>query len=181
MNKDTITDPSVGRASTAPSVHSVQEDASHLRHLLNNLNARLESLEMTPQRTPALSPKVAMPDKFDGTSSKCRRFIASVENLFVLQTARYGTAEIKTRLIGSLLSGDALTWFTGVVDHSPELLLNYENFIAELKNLFDDPHYQRHACNALTKLKPYAAKFRHLALKSGYNEIATIDLFRFGI
>ena len=88
----------------------------HVRDLLNNLNSRLESLEVTPRHTSVLMPKVALPEKFSGNISQCRKFISSVENVFVLQSNRYVSSEVKTRFIGTLLTGDALTWFSGVVD-----------------------------------------------------------------
>jgi hypothetical protein len=177
----------IGRQSPAPSAHD-----DTVRQLLNNLNARLETLETVPAPMVAPqsfgSPKVALPDKFDGSISKCRRFISSVENVFAIQPYRYGTSEIRTRFIGTLLTGDALTWFSGIVDYSPELLLDYENFILELKNLFDDPHAQRHACNSLKRLRQgkfsvtsYSAKFRHIALETGYNDLAKMDIFRSGL
>jgi hypothetical protein len=146
--ENTLSD--LGRQSPAPSV------SDDVRHLLNNLNARLESLESVPgipTQSGGMCPKVALPEKFDGSISKCRRFISSVENIFAIQPTRYNTAEIRTRFIGTLLTGDALTWFSGVVDYSPDLLLDYRKFIDELRNLFDDPHAQRHACNSLKRLR----------------------------
>ena len=159
--------------------------------LLNNLNARLENLEsvpVVPTQSHGMSPKVALPEKFDGSISKCRKFISSVENVFAIQPNRYASSEIKTRFIGTLLIGDALTWFSGIVDYSPDLLLDYRKFVDELKNLFDDPHAQRHACNSLKRLRQgkfsvtsYSSKFRHLALETGYNDLAMMDIFRSGL
>ena len=180
-------DPSlIGRQSPAP---SLPDDT--FRQLLNNLNARLESLEsvpLVPTQSHGMSPKVALPEKFDGSISKCRRFISSVENVFAIQPTRYSTSEIKTRFIGTLLTGDALSWFSGIVDYSPDLLLDYKKFVGELRNLFDDPHAQRHACNSLKRLRQgkfsvtsYSAKFRHLALETGYNDLAMMDIFRSGL
>jgi hypothetical protein len=74
------------------------------------------------------------------------------------------------------------------VDYSPDLLLDYRKFIDELRNLFDDPHAQRHACNSLKRLRQgkysvvsYSSKFRHLALETGYNDLAMMDIFRSGL
>ena len=187
MNMNLSLDPDrIGRQSPAP--------VDDIRHLLNNLNARLESLETVPAAPVVVpqsfgsGPKVALPEKFDGSISKCKRFISSVENVFAIQPSRYGTSEIRTRFIGTLLIGDALTWFSGIVDYSPDLLLSYENFIGELRNLFDDPHAQRHACTSLKRLRQgkfsvtsYSAKFRHLSLETGYNDLAKMDIFRSGL
>ena len=177
-----ITSPNA-RASPAPSVN---EESIH--NLLRNLNSRLESLEMVPNHSSSLSPKLALPEKFDGNISKCKKFISSIENIFALQPARYSTANIQTRFIGSLLTGDALTWFSGVLENNPALLLDYNAFKCELKNLFDDPHAQRHACTALKRLRQgkfsvtsYSARFRHLAFQTGFNDVAKMDIFRCGL
>jgi hypothetical protein len=119
----------IGRQSPAPPLPD-----DRVSQLLNNLNARLETLESVPvapiqTNSSGTGPKVALPDKFDGSISKCRRFISSVENIFALQPSRYSTSEIRTRFIGTLLTGDALTWFSGIVDYSPELLLDYKKFV----------------------------------------------------
>ena len=87
--------------------------------LLANLNARLEYLEGRSRPDSAPLPKVALPDKFDGNISKCRRFISALENIFALQPARYPSDEIKTRFVGTLLTGDALSWFSDISGHFP--------------------------------------------------------------
>ena len=58
------------------------------QQLLQNLNARLEFWESRRSHG-APAPKVALPDKFDGNITRCKRFLASVENIFSLQADRY--------------------------------------------------------------------------------------------
>jgi transposase InsO family protein len=157
------------------------------QQLLQNLNSRLEYLESRPSHgSPA--PKVALPDKFDGNIQKCKRFLASVENIFSLQPDRYYSDEIKTRFIGTLLTGDALSWFSSILEFTPDRLSNYFDFVLELSSLFGDPHAKRHACDALKRLRQskfsvlsYSTKFRGLAFQTGYNEDAKMDLFRSGL
>jgi hypothetical protein len=97
--------------------------------LLNNLNARLQYLEVQNRSTPVvnhgLSPKVSLPEKFSGSITKFRDFLISVENIFALQPGRYGSDQIKTRFIGTLLTNEALSWFRDVVLNKAYLLDNY--------------------------------------------------------
>jgi hypothetical protein len=175
--------------SPAPSGGSIQEESVFLQQqqLLQNLNSRLQYLESRPSHGSS-APKVALPDKFDGNIHKCKRFLASVENIFSLQPDRYYSDEIKTRFMGTLLTGDALSWFSNILEYSPDRLSNYSGFVLELSNLFGDPHAKRHACDSLKRLRQnkfsvlsYSTKFRGLAFQTGYNEDAKMDLFRTGL
>ena len=163
---------------------------SELLNLLLNLNNRLQLLETrgVPTSIPVSTPKVSLPERFSGHISKCRDFIIAIENVFALQPNRYPTDQIKTRFVGTLLSNEALAWFRDVVENKPFLLDCYENFITELRNLFDDPNAKRHACAALKRLRQgkgsvltYSSKFRRLAAETGYNDDALMDLFRYGL
>jgi hypothetical protein len=185
-------------ASVAPSNSEIpaQNNPSDLSEILKNLYGRLELLETRNQilesRNVGLgahpAPKVSLPEKFNGTVGKCRDFLISVENVFALQPSRYGSDQIKTRFIGTLLSQEALAWFRDVVQNKSYLLDDYHLFVQEFKSLFDDPNAQRHACAALKRLKQskgsvlvYSSKFRRLAPDTGYNEQALLDIFRAGL
>ena len=184
--------------SPAPSLSGIRNNSSQqdqLSEFLQNLNGRLEMLEnrsdyprINPLPSSFGTPKVALPDRFSGTIGKCRSFLISVENIFAIQPSRYPTDMIKTRFIGTLLSHEALSWFTNVVQHKSYLLNDYLSFIDEFKSLFDDPNIQRHASASLKRLKQgkgsvvvYSTKFRQLAPDIGYNECALIDFFREGL
>lgn len=178
--------------------------AQQLQEYLSTLHDRLATLEAnrahngisTAPSAPASSglPKVSMPDKFDGNIHKFRDFLISVENIFVLHASRYPTAEIKIRFIGTLLEKDPLSWFRSLLEESKEsienlkLLTDYDHFIATFKELYDDPHAQRHAQSTIKRLKQgkgsvltYSARFRRLSVDTGFNKNALIDLFRDGL
>jgi hypothetical protein len=59
----------------------------------------------------------------------------------------------KTRFIGTLLSHKALAWFRDVLERLSDLLANYSLFVSEFRTFFDDPNSQRHAADALGRLK----------------------------
>lgn len=155
---------------------------------LNVLNERILYLESQRASSSGLPPKICLPEKFDGTISKYRDFVVSIENVFVLNGSRYPTDEIKVRFIGTLLSRDALSWFRGLVESQSELLKSYGDFMNEFKLLFDDPLKQRHARSTIDRLKQgkgsvltYSAKFRRLASDTGYNNDALTEHFRKGL
>lgn len=52
--------------------------------------------------------RVAFPNKFDGTKSKFQEFMIQVQLFIELQPLSYTTKEIQVKLIGTLLSGEAL-------------------------------------------------------------------------
>ena len=174
---------------------------------LDSLAARLERLELAPATSSRASnaglPKVSFPDKFDGTLSKFRDFLASVENIFVLHAPRYSTDEIKIRFIGTLLEKDPLSWFRSLIERKSmsltaelddesssetDILANYSLFITTFKALYDDPHAKRHAQAAIKRLKQgkgsvvsYSAKFRRIAQDTCFDSQALLDIFRYGL
>jgi hypothetical protein len=159
---------------------------SDVSNLLFNLNQRLLQLESIGPAFPNLN--VALPERYNGSIGRCRDFMLSVENLFALQPGKYCNDEIKTRFIGTLLSHEALAWFRDIVERRPSLLRNYPSFIMEFKSFFEDPNTQRHAADALGRLKQgkgsclsYATKFRRIASDTGFNKDALINFFRKGL
>ncbi|KAH9244446.1 hypothetical protein BASA81_018138, partial [Batrachochytrium salamandrivorans] len=56
-------------------------------------------------------PKASLPDKFDGTRRNFRGFINQLELVFQLQASRYDTDRKKIAMLGTLLNGNALSWY----------------------------------------------------------------------
>ena len=158
-----------------------------LQEAFNLVNERLLHLE-SRRAAPVSGPKVSLPEKFDGNVSKYRDFVSAVENVFALNGDRYPTEEIKVRFIGTLLTRDALSWFTSLVESNSPLLQSYAQFLQEFKFLFDDPLKCQNARNAVSRLKQgkgsvlsFAVKFRRLAASTGYNNEALTQHFRDGL
>jgi hypothetical protein len=172
--------------SPAPSVATPGQDFNDLLH---NLNDRLQSLESRmPSSTISVGPKISLPDKYDGRIGRMRDFLISIENIFALQPGRYNSDEFKTRFVGTLLNGTALSWFRDIVLNRSYLLGDYRGFMLDFKNLFDDPNAHRHARKSLKKLvqgkgsvRQYATTFRNLAAETGYNEVALVEAFESGL
>ena len=159
-------------------------------NLLMNLNQRLLNLEGvgTAVQPMHVSLNVALPERYNGNVARCRDFLLAVDNLFAIQPHRYPTHEIKTRFIGTLLTHEALAWFRDVLERKADLLMDYSQFVREFRAFFDDPNAQRHAADALGRLKQlkgscltYATKFRRLAHETGFNNGALVNFFRKGL
>lgn len=172
-------------------------ELTHLEQIqitFNALNERIAFLENQLNQSGTTSdngsslPKVALPEKYDGSMLKFRDFISSLENLFVLHAKRYKSDTIKIRFIGTLLIKDALSWFRSLVDDKSHLLDSYEEFMFEFRKIFDDPNAQRHAQSAMHRLKQgkssvlnYISRFRRIAHESGFNSQALMDAFYRGL
>ena len=70
-------------------------------------------------------------------------------------------------LVGTLLSGSALAWFTPLLEKEYPLLNNFEEFLSEFKACFGDTDNIRTTINKIRRLRQgdrpasaYAADFR---------------------
>jgi hypothetical protein len=114
--------------------------------------------------------------------------LASLENFLILKAATYQSEEIKVRFVGTLLAKDALAWFSTLVSEGSPLLSDWNMFLQEFKNLFENPHARKQAQASIQRLKQgkgsvltYASRFRALKMDTGYNAEALISTFRRGL
>ena len=90
-----------------------------------------------PVTTPTSSPRLAFPEKFDGTPAKCKGFLMQCSIFLAQQPTLYFTDSGKISLICSLLTGKALDWATAVWDERTRESTTYANFIQRLRLVFD--------------------------------------------
>ena len=83
-------------------------------------------------------PRISMPEKFDGTRSKFRGFINQVQLITILQPERYPTEESKVGLVGTLLTGSALSWFAHLFEKRSPILSNFKTFLEALTEAFGE-------------------------------------------
>ena len=132
--------------------------------------------------------KVALPEKFDGNIRNYDTFVAALDNYFTLKASLYNTDEIKVRFIGTLLSKQALEWFSLLVRSNSVLLMQFDLFMKEMKRLFSDPHAKSNSQAQLKRLSQenmtmiaYVTEFRKIAIKTEFNEEALISAFKDGL
>ena len=81
-------------------------------------------------------PKISLPAKFDGSRAHFRGFLNQVRLVIQMHPTRYPTDASRVGLVGSLLSGIALSWFAPLLETNSPLLHNFEEFVKEFKACF---------------------------------------------
>jgi hypothetical protein len=143
------------------------------------------NVQPTPVLPVKLEPRVSQPERYSGKRSEFRNFLVSVENMFELQFSRFPNDHIKTRYVGSLLSGSALSWYRALHERKSELLENYAQFMQTFRDAFGDPNVTLNAQRGLRacyqanrSVTTYAAEFQRIANDAGYNDEALASQFR---
>ncbi|KAL0195339.1 hypothetical protein M9458_008911, partial [Cirrhinus mrigala] len=167
-----------------------QQQLDHLSTLTEQLVRAIQGLQAaTPPVSPPVvnppaaaaavtaSPRLAFPEKFDGTPSKCKGFLLQC-TLFVNQQPNlYSTDESKIAFICSLLTGRALEWATAVWDLGRPAFPSFATFLQSFKAVFQPNPESSEAGEQIMALKQgrrtaadYALDFRTLAAQSGWND-----------
>jgi hypothetical protein len=146
---------------------------------------------IVPSPTPdasTKSPKVPLPDKFDGNRRRFRDFKASITIYMTLRQHDFHTAREQTLFLGSLLNGTALSWFRSLLDAKDNILDNTEEFLKQLELTFGDPSVtisaRRQLDNILQGPRPasvYASEFKRIANDTGFDENSLCYIFRRGL
>ncbi|KAL0183843.1 hypothetical protein M9458_019539, partial [Cirrhinus mrigala] len=168
--------------------HGQQLD--RLTDLTGQLVRALQGLQLTPPpaappATPpppapqpvAASPRLAFPEKFDGTAAKCRGFLLQC-TLFVNQQPHlYPTEEGKISFVCSLLNGKALDWATAVWRLDRPAFPSFAAFLQQFQGVFQPSSESAEAGEEIMALRQgrrtatdYALTFRTLAAQSGWND-----------
>jgi hypothetical protein len=176
-------------------IQQLQQDNAALHQANNDLHQTMTSMQATMKTSlvnPALvtpqvhrqTPKVALPDKFDGTRSKYRGFINQLRLVFQLQPDRYPDGRTQVGLLGTLLTGPALSWFAPLLEQNSPLLDDLDAFLEDFEPAFGDSDKARTAANKIRSLtqgnrpaSTYASEFRLLACDLTWGESALIDQF----
>ncbi len=145
----------------------------------------------SPDPTPSTaitSPRLAFPDKFDGSPSKCKGFLLQC-SMFVSQQPRlYPTDESRTAFVCSLLTGRALEWATAVWSDGRSAFPTFTAFIQRFKEVFNHPAGGREPGEQLISLRQrggsaadYALSFRTIAAQTGWPDDPLKLHFRRGL
>lgn len=79
----------------------------------------------TSQRTNYKEPKLSLPEKFNGDRTKFRGFANQVRLFMFMQPLRYPTAASQVGLIGTLLTGTALNWFSPILEKKFTIIIRF--------------------------------------------------------
>ncbi|XP_044535488.1 retrotransposon-derived protein PEG10 [Gracilinanus agilis] len=141
---------------------------------------------------PAAPPRgkcpVGLPEKFDGTPEMLPSFLAQSRLYMELRPEDFPSEHVRVCFLTSLLKGRAARWATPYLLESSPLLNNYEAFIDEFKQAFEDPQRKEAANRKIRRLRQglgsvldYASAFRLCAQDLDWNEPAFIDQFLEGL
>jgi hypothetical protein len=150
--------------------------------------ATLPSIQQDPAVLQRKEPRVSLPDKFDGTRSKFRGFVNQIRLITILQPERYPTEEARVGLVGTLLTGQALSWFAPLFEKRSPILSNFESFLEAFAEAFGEHDKVRWATTKIRSLRQgarsasvYASDFRQLASDINWGEEALVSQFYWGL
>jgi hypothetical protein len=135
-------------------LQQLQQENANLRNAMEQLQVACAPIHVpTPaaNRVPQApkEPRVSLLEKFDGDCTKLRDFVNQVRLVFCLQPHRYATKETQVGLIGSLLTGTALSWFLSLLEKDSPLLADLDQFLEKFSKMFGE---RDQALIATTKL-----------------------------
>ncbi|KAK3537964.1 hypothetical protein QTP70_024792 [Hemibagrus guttatus] len=134
------------------------------------------------------SPRLALPDKFDGSAHRCHGFLCQCEVFFSHQPGMYREDGTKCAFLLSLLMGRALEWASAMWDADPLTRASYSHFEEGIREVFEHPAGGKDISVQLMELRQgsesatnYAIRFRTLAAQSKWNDAALWAVFRAGL
>ncbi|KAL0150720.1 hypothetical protein M9458_053943, partial [Cirrhinus mrigala] len=183
---------------------SHQQQLAHLTALTEEMVKTLRSLRLPTAETaqsptaaaaqptspapPVASPRLAYPDKFDGSPAKCKGFLLQCSLFVTQQPALYPTEESRIAFVCSLLTGKALDWATAVWDLNRPTFPSFELFLRCFKEVFDYPEGGEGAGEQILTLRQgkttaaeFALTFRTLAAQTGWPDEPLKLHFRKGL
>ncbi|KAK3553828.1 hypothetical protein QTP70_012204 [Hemibagrus guttatus] len=156
------------------------------------LQDQLRSASIAAPRDPPTargeSPRLALPDKFDGSADCCRGFLRQCEVFFAHQPGMYSKEETQCAFVMSLLTSRALEWASAVWDADPQIRSSFTYFAGLIREVFEYPAGGKDISLQLMELgqgsdtaADYAITYRTLAAQSGWNDTSLWAVFRAGL
>ncbi|KAI2658160.1 Transposon Tf2-6 polyprotein [Labeo rohita] len=189
-NTDPATVSQIATAMSAQASMLSQQQLDRLTTLTEQLVQAIQGMRAAPPPVPVpppaplpavqpvtASPKLAFPEKFDGTAAKCKGFLLQC-TLFVNQQPNlYASEESKIAFVCSLLTGKALEWATAVWDLGHSTYPTFATFLRSFKEVFQPTPDSSEAEEQIVSLRQgrrpaadYALEFCTLAAHSGWND-----------
>uniref|UniRef100_A0A8C5M842 Retrotransposon gag domain-containing protein n=1 Tax=Leptobrachium leishanense TaxID=445787 RepID=A0A8C5M842_9ANUR len=128
------------------------------------------------------------PMRFDGTPSECRGFLVQVDINFKLNPQMFITDIAKVGFIINHPTGRALTWANPLWEAEKPIVLNYKEFIAELKRTFNPTRKAKVAGKSVFRIRQgnrtvsdYAIEFKTLVSDVTWTNEALVLAFMEGL
>ncbi len=146
------------------------------------------SLAPAPVLQTAASPRLALPEKFDGNPGKCKGFILQCSLFLNQQPSPHSTDASKISFVSSLLTGRALDWITAVWRTDGSAFRSYDEFLRDFQAVFEHSKGGKGAEDLLLELAQgrtsaaeYALEFRTLAAQTNWTDNSLKVIFRRGL
>ena len=141
-----------------------------------------------PTAPASREPRLPPPERYDGDPGTCRSFLSQCSLIFELQPSTFPTERARIAYLVTLMSGKARAWATAIWEQQSHICHCYEDFTAEMRQVFDSPVSGREAARTLLRLRQgsrgvadYAIDFRTLAAESSWNYSSLFDAFHHGL
>ena len=176
-----------------------QTQARQIAELQNTINQLMGQLMATPnEKRPTSKPKIATPEKFDGSHNDLWTFLTSVE--LYCEYHEVPNDQEKILVTSTYMKGKAARWMQpyvkdflkdvkgkGTKDETQELFDNWDNFKKELGRIFGEIDEKKQAERAITRLKQtksvssYTAEFKQLQARIDWNDASLRTAFEAGL
>ncbi|KAL0186198.1 hypothetical protein M9458_017868, partial [Cirrhinus mrigala] len=134
------------------------------------------------------SPRLAFPEKFDGSPERYKRFLMQCSLFVSQQPLLYPMDESRISFVCSLLTGRALDWATTVWEGKQMSFPSFADFLKCFREVFEHSAYGGEVGEQLLALRQgrrtaadYALTFRMLAAQTGWREEPLKLLYRKGL
>lgn len=138
--------------------------------------------------TNTVSPRLAFPEKFDGSPTKCKGFLLQCSLFVNQQPMLYSSDDSWIAFVCSLLTGKALEWATAGWNNGRLSFSYFSNFLQRFREVFEHPEGGKDAGNQLLGLRQgkltaveFALSFRTLAAQTVWVEDTLKVLFHKGL
>ena len=185
---------SQGLQALGGAIHTIQGQLQNLTMLVQ------QGIPSPPSTRPGATPPVSgstsgrdeirlpHPERYDGNMGKCKHFLTQCTIAFQLQPRFFPNDRAKVAYIVSLLTGKALAWASPAWDQDEDFCRDLDEFMKEMKKVFDHPVAGREASKGLVTIRQgkrsvadYAVDFRTLAVEVGWDDAPLITLFEEGL
>ncbi|KAK3571511.1 hypothetical protein QTP86_012860 [Hemibagrus guttatus] len=166
-------------------IRSYQDQVTALQAQLSGASI---AAPIDPPSARGESPRLALPEKFDGSADRCRGFLRQCEVFFSHQPGMYREEGTKCAFLLSLMTDRALEWASAIWDADPQVKLSFAYFAGMIREVFEYPAGGKDISLQLMELRQgsetaadYAIRFRTLAAQSGWNDAALWAVYRAGL
>ncbi|KAK3516006.1 hypothetical protein QTP70_000892, partial [Hemibagrus guttatus] len=118
-------------------IRSYQDQVEALQSQLRSTSIGTPSQDLPAAR--GESPRLAMPEKYDGSADCCHGFLRQCEVFFSYQPGVYREEGTRCAFLLSLLMGKALDWASAVWDADPQIHSSFTYFAGMIREVFEYP------------------------------------------